>query len=570
MLVDNSLTDAVLDDSDLNKQVRCEFTNEEALKIARSQGIVVSARLIGRGSSAVVLRCELKGARRVVAVKMHFGGLADDEPEMAIDVVPHPNIVDFKTRTRFGHVVCDVYEFVEGPTVRELLLKSELDEYQVLAISLQLAKALHFCHHEATFVHRDVKPENIVVSKLNSGELVAKLVDLTLMTRIPTLDSPRHSKLGTNGYKAPEIESHGQFGPASDIYAWGVTSREMLCSALGCSIADLGTATRVRNKEFRSLVLASLNVNPANRPSAKDIIERLQRHERRNAIRKTWLVGVAVTFCILLIGLFVGTNLHPDPISETTSMRIGHKSLTVFRAEWSKIKCDKLPRIYNALLRNEASNDIVGNFTIVEDSKYFDLSDWVKVDSVAELESSPLQPAYFTRVLSLVRTPESAHQEWINVRLDTSGFGVVPILEEKDQIAIVKGDERSWWGVKQPISSMILRKHIGHGRVGQKISVTAQAVFINGFVDIPARGAQYEWAGARVEGGTRRLDLSVGFPQRLVLSVETFLKPDGSEQASARIKLNRQLTRCAQLEIQDATRESVYLMRWQWPKAFLK
>ena len=209
------------------------------------------------------------------------------------------------------------------------------------------------------------------------------------------------------------------------------------------------------------------------------------------------------------------------------------------------------------------------NFTILEDSKYFDLRDWVKVGSISELESSPRQPAYFTRVLSLVRTHESANQEWINLRLDTSGFGVVPILAKSDQIAIVKGDERTWWGVKQPVASLILRKYIGHGQVGQRISVTAQAVFINGFVDIPARSTEYEWAGARVDGFTQHLDLSIGFPHRVALNVETFLRPDGSEQASARIKLNSQLSRCAQLQIQDATRASVYLMRWQWPNSFL-
>ena len=345
MLVDNSLTDAVFDASDLNKQARCEFTNEEAIEIALNQGIVTSATLIGRGSSAVVLRCELKGARRVVAVKMHFGGMADDEPEMAIGVVPHPNIVDFKTRTRFGQIICDIYEFVDGPNVRELLLRSNLDEPQALAISLQLASALHYCHRDAFFVHRDVKPENIVVSKLKSGGLVAKLVDLTLMTKIPSPETHRRSKLGTNGYKAPEVENDGQFGPASDIFAWAVTTREMLCKAVGCSIADFSESTRVQNTELRRLVLRSLNADPTSRPNAKDIIDRLRRHQNRKERLKKLLLTSVVTAFAILFGLLTGARMQPDPIVETTSIRIGHISVPAFRKKWATIKSGTLPTL---------------------------------------------------------------------------------------------------------------------------------------------------------------------------------------------------------------------------------
>ncbi|MBO0868540.1 MAG: serine/threonine protein kinase [Micromonosporaceae bacterium] len=205
--------------------------------------------LIGSGTGGHVYRATRRADGQTVAVKVlrpeHLG-----DPEMvtrflreraALRAVDHPNLVRVQDLVAEGDTLAIVMDFVAGPNLRQLLTpdragparhrqpagddRPDLDTG--LRLLAQLAAALGAVH-EAGIVHRDVKPENVLVVR-RGGQPWARLTDFGI-ARI--LDSPavtRVSQLvGTPAYVAPELVAGRAAGPAVDVYALGVTGYELL------------------------------------------------------------------------------------------------------------------------------------------------------------------------------------------------------------------------------------------------------------------------------------------------------------------------------------------------------
>lgn len=118
-----------------------------------------------------------------------------------------------------------VMELVEGGTLRELLReRGPMPPHAVAAVLRPLLSGLAVAHR-AGLVHRDVKPENVLIS--DDGDV--KLADFGLVRAVAQAGITSTSViLGTAAYLSPEQVSSGNAGPRSDVYSLGILTYEML------------------------------------------------------------------------------------------------------------------------------------------------------------------------------------------------------------------------------------------------------------------------------------------------------------------------------------------------------
>ena len=113
-------------------------------------------------------------------------------------------------------------EYIEGDSVYEMLKDSCFSPHDTRMIALDVCRALYTLH-EHKIVHRDVKPENIILRGNH-----AVLLDFDAARVIKEGESRDTRMLGTNGYAAPEQYGLSQTDGRTDIYALGVTINLML------------------------------------------------------------------------------------------------------------------------------------------------------------------------------------------------------------------------------------------------------------------------------------------------------------------------------------------------------
>jgi len=188
---------------------------------------------IGRGGTAVVYRGVDHLLGRPVAVKIIHDTLVGDDDytrrfdreALAAAGLSHPNIVAIFDRGMAGERPYIVMEFVRGQSLRQVVAQqAPLAPLIALGYLDAIARALAAAH-EAGLMHRDVKPENVLITP--NGQV--KVTDFGLAKACQTQDSSTHSVLmGTLSYLAPEILTTGQATYASDVYACGIVLYELL------------------------------------------------------------------------------------------------------------------------------------------------------------------------------------------------------------------------------------------------------------------------------------------------------------------------------------------------------
>ncbi|WP_185975625.1 serine/threonine-protein kinase [Tessaracoccus rhinocerotis] len=205
-----------------------------------------------------------------------------DEARFAAQLA-HPNIVTVHDYIDHEGLSCLVMEFVDGPTLSELMASGPLPLEDARMMLLQLASALAQAH-AAGIIHRDLKPANVLVS-----EAGAKLTDFGIARSI---DGGSHTVpgqlLGTAYYLSPEQALGQPVGPATDMYGWGLLAHEMLT---GTKVFDKGSpiATALAHVQdepptlppgmppvLESLVSAALAKEPEDRPTSALAAELLE------------------------------------------------------------------------------------------------------------------------------------------------------------------------------------------------------------------------------------------------------------------------------------------------------
>jgi serine/threonine-protein kinase len=156
----------------------------------------------------------------------------------AVNRINHPNIVEITDFGEDGGLAFLVMEFVEGPSLHELLSGGRFAWARAARMAMQLASALGRAHEHGV-VHRDLKPENVLVTTRASpardgmADDFVKLGDFGIAK---ILDAPSitigETRFGTPGYIAPEVVEGQAATPAADLYALGVVLYNMVTGVM--------------------------------------------------------------------------------------------------------------------------------------------------------------------------------------------------------------------------------------------------------------------------------------------------------------------------------------------------
>jgi eukaryotic-like serine/threonine-protein kinase len=209
-------------------------------------------RRLGTGGMATVQLALDTRLERYVAVKLLADHLAHDEnfsarfrrEALAAARLVHPNIVqvfDFGAEERSGRQFI-VMEYVDGPSCAEILRElGRLAPEDAVSILIQSCRGLAYAHRNGV-VHRDVKPGNLLRGR-DDGQV--KLADFGIAKAAEQSDITKvGSVLGTAAYLSPEQARGEQAGPASDLYALGVVSYQLLAGRLPFDAASLTDLAR--------------------------------------------------------------------------------------------------------------------------------------------------------------------------------------------------------------------------------------------------------------------------------------------------------------------------------------
>ena len=190
---------------------------------------------IARGGMATVFEATDLRLDRTVAVKIMHEGLADDEEFVrrfqrearSAARLSHPNVVSVFDTGDDGGTLFLVMEYVPGLTLRDLIRKeAPMSPARALAVLEPVLSALSAAHR-ANLVHRDVKPENVLLA--DDGRV--KVADFGL-SRAINADTQHTATggvlIGTVSYLSPELVVNGRADARTDVYAVGVLLYEML------------------------------------------------------------------------------------------------------------------------------------------------------------------------------------------------------------------------------------------------------------------------------------------------------------------------------------------------------
>ena len=264
---------------------------------------------LGAGGMADVYRARDTELGRDVAVKVFradddtIADLQRREREIRLlSRLNHPGLVGIHDAGVLMHEGVArryvVMEYVEGRSLAHRLARGPMKPRQVADVGAQMADVLSYVHGHG-IVHRDVKPENILVAEVPTlgYTLMAKLADFGVAQFV---DGSRVTGdgaiMGTAAYISPEQARGEEVGTPSDVYSLGLVllealrgEREYPGSAIEAALARLHRPPAVPDDlpgEWRALLEAMTADDPARRPTAHDVAATM-----RDVIRSMIITG---------------------------------------------------------------------------------------------------------------------------------------------------------------------------------------------------------------------------------------------------------------------------------------
>ena len=256
---------------------------------------------IGEGGMGIVYKARCTLLDRFVAVKILKSELNDCEDFItrfkreanSIASLSHSNIVNVYDVGSENNINFIVMEYINGKTLKQIIQKNvRLSPLKTLDIAFQIAKALE-CAHKNNIIHRDIKPDNILITEDN----IVKLTDFGIakVTDSVTITNP-NKIVGSVHYFSPE-QAKGKFVDCrTDIYSLGIVMYQMTTGQVPYN-AEIPISVAVMHiqepvippkeviadipKNINAVILKALEKEPINRfQTAKELADIL------NAIKK--------------------------------------------------------------------------------------------------------------------------------------------------------------------------------------------------------------------------------------------------------------------------------------------
>ncbi len=224
-------------------------------------GTVLSGRYrleakLGSGGMSTVYLARDETLDRAVAVKVMHREMSEQADQLerfrqearAVAKLSHPNVVSVIDAGEDGGHPYIVFEYVKGETLKQRIARiGALDTQEAIAYAIEIARGLSVAHARS-MVHRDVKPQNVLIDE----EGRAKLTDFGISRQLEQDGMTATGRvLGTTDYVAPEQAMGHGADPRSDIYSLGVVLYEMLVGQVPFHAdSQVGVAMKHVNEEL--------------------------------------------------------------------------------------------------------------------------------------------------------------------------------------------------------------------------------------------------------------------------------------------------------------------------------
>jgi eukaryotic-like serine/threonine-protein kinase len=259
---------------------------------------------IGKGGMSTVYRAFDTVLERPVAIKLMHREIASDSDQLerfrrearAVAQLSHPHIVTVidageerwtsedgtgggRAGTESSGVATPyiVFEYVDGETLKELIRRSgPLEITEAIAYAIEIARALEAAH-ERQIVHRDVKPQNVLLTAEGTAKITDFGIARTLTEQGLTLDG---RVLGTTDYVSPEQALGHPVTGQSDIYSLGVVLYELLTGAIPftattpVAVAMRHVREEIPDVQHRRPAVSAATAAVVDRATAKDLARR--------------------------------------------------------------------------------------------------------------------------------------------------------------------------------------------------------------------------------------------------------------------------------------------------------
>jgi serine/threonine-protein kinase len=188
---------------------------------------------VGHGGMSTVYRAFDTVLERQVAIKLMHREMSSDSDQLerfrrearAVAQLNHPHIVGVIDAGEDDGTPYIVFEYVEGETLKDRIRRlGRLPVPEAVAYTIEIARALAAAH-ERHIVHRDVKPQNVLIDEEGTAKVTDFGIARTMTEEGLTADG---RVLGTTDYVSPEQALGHDVGPQSDLYSLGIVMFEML------------------------------------------------------------------------------------------------------------------------------------------------------------------------------------------------------------------------------------------------------------------------------------------------------------------------------------------------------
>ncbi|ELP94680.1 protein serine/threonine kinase, putative [Entamoeba invadens IP1] len=231
------IANSFVDNIESQIEVQLNITSELSSRLDPEE--LIEDKLLGEGSFGVVYKGKFRG--NDVAIKMMKNGTKHDEEQLKefekevemLDKFRSDYIVHFHGAVFIPNKMCMVTEFANYGSLSDLMKKKVSNEVTIklrLKMMTDGAKGILYLHTNG-ILHRDIKPDNILVFSLNDNDcVIAKLTDFGSSRNINLLmtNMTFTKGIGTPTYMAPEVLKQEKYTKSADIYSLGVTLYEVL------------------------------------------------------------------------------------------------------------------------------------------------------------------------------------------------------------------------------------------------------------------------------------------------------------------------------------------------------